>query len=524
MKPLHHLHLITAMLLLAAMAACSTGEQRPTLTVSIEPQRYILEQIAGPEWQVNTLLDKNSDPENFDPTMDVMKSVMSSRAYFRAGNMVFEDVVTGRLSENNPDMMIVNTSKEIIPIYGTHDHGSHDAHSHGNADPHTWGSVRNARAIAAEMHRAMTSLDPEHADTYTANYRRLDSRLDSLDRAISGRLASKAGTSFLMWHPALSYFARDYGLRQLSLGADGKEMSARGLKDKIDQARGAGTHLFITQPDNDRSRTEEIASQTGMEILNVKPQFLQLARRSAANRRSHSRNTTAMTDENTIIRLDNVSLSWGGRPTLENVNLSINRGDFMAVTGPNGGGKTTLLRIILRLLKPTTGTVTYISDKDSAAPLTIGYLPQKNMIDSRFPITVREVAGLGLYNKPSLSASQRKKLIDEAIATVDLSENADSGIGNLSGGQLQRALLARAIIGRPEVLVLDEPLSYIDKPFERRIYEIIASLARDTTIILVSHEMSTIASMANRHIIVNGTLHFCQSSSHFMHYDCCEDS
>lgn len=97
-----------------------------------------------------------------------------------------------------------------------------------------------------------------------------------------------------------------------------------------------------------------------------------------------------MTDENTIIRLDNVSLSWDGRPTLEDVNLSINRGDFLAVTGPNGGGKTTLLRIILRLLKPTSGTVTYIGDKGSAAPLAIGYLPQKNMIDSRFPITVRE--------------------------------------------------------------------------------------------------------------------------------------
>lgn len=269
MKPLHHLHHIAAAILLAVMAACSKGEQRPTLTVSIEPQRYILEQIAGPEWQINTLLDKNADPENFDPTMDVMKSVMRSRAYFRAGNMAFEDVVVSRLTENNPDMTIVNTSREIVPIYGTHDHGSHSAHSHGNADPHTWVSVRNTRAMAAEMHRAMTALDPAHADTYTANYRRLDQRLDSLDRAISATLAPKAGASFLMWHPALSYFARDYDLRQLSLGADGKEMSACGLKDKIDQAGAAGTHLFITQPDNDRSRTEEIVSQTGMNIINV---------------------------------------------------------------------------------------------------------------------------------------------------------------------------------------------------------------------------------------------------------------
>lgn len=230
-----------------------------------------------------------------------------------------------------------------------------------------------------------------------------------------------------------------------------------------------------------------------------------------------------MTDGNTMIRLNGVSLSWGGRPTLEDVNLDIVRGDFLAVTGPNGGGKTTLLRIILRLLKPTSGTVSYYNADGQTDRLAIGYLPQKNMIDARFPITVREVVAAGLYGKRALSLPERNRLIDEAISTVGLTTQAESGIGNLSGGQLQRTLLARAIIGRPELLVLDEPLSYIDKPFERRIYEIIASLAQDTTIILVSHEMSTIASMANRHVIVNGTLHFCHSSSHFMHYDCCEN-
>ena len=96
-------------------------------------------------------------------------------------------------------------------------------------------------------------------------------------------------------------------------------------------------------------------------------------------------------------------------------------------------------------------------------------------------------------------------------------------IGRLSGGQLQRALLARAIISRPEVLVLDEPLSYLDKQFEHRIYDIIASMAPTTTIILVSHEMSTIAAMANRHIIVDRKLHICHSANHFIHYDCCDN-
>lgn len=269
MNPLRQISHAVAVMLLCIMAACSVDQQPPTLTVSIEPQRYLLEQIAGSRWQVNTLLDKNADPESFDPTMDVMKSVMRSRAYFRAGNMAFEDVVVNRLSENNPEMIIVDTSKNIDPIYGTHDHGSGDDHGHGDADPHTWCSVRNARAMAAEMYRAMKVIDPEHADVYTDNYRRLDHRLDSIDQAIIAGLSSSHGASFLMWHPALSYFARDYDLRQLSLGADGKELSARGLKEKIDQAENLDARLFVMQPDTDNSRTTEIAAQGGMNVIKV---------------------------------------------------------------------------------------------------------------------------------------------------------------------------------------------------------------------------------------------------------------
>lgn len=231
-----------------------------------------------------------------------------------------------------------------------------------------------------------------------------------------------------------------------------------------------------------------------------------------------------MTDNDILIRLKDVSMHWDKHTVLENINLDICKGDFIAVTGPNGGGKTTLLRIILKLLRPTEGSVGYFLDGKAAKQLSIGYLPQKNMIDSRFPITVREVVSLGLYGKEGLSNARRRELTDEAIATVGLTEKADASIGELSGGQLQRALLARSIISSPEILVLDEPLSYVDKSFEHRIYDIVRDIARTTTILLVSHEMSTIASMANRHVIVNRTLHFCHSANHFIHYDCCDNS
>jgi zinc transport system ATP-binding protein len=152
--------------------------------------------------------------------------------------------------------------------------------------------------------------------------------------------------------------------------------------------------------------------------------------------------------------------------------------------------------------------------------LRIGYLPQKNMIDSNFPVVVRDVIKSGLLGVKGLSKDEQEKLYNETIEKVDLVEHADRPIGLLSGGQLQRALLGRAIIANPQLLVLDEPLSYIDKRFESRLYKLIEQLSKTTTIVLVSHEMSTIAGMANRHFIVDVNLHECTAHHHFIRTDC----
>lgn len=226
---------------------------------------------------------------------------------------------------------------------------------------------------------------------------------------------------------------------------------------------------------------------------------------------------------NVIITLDNVGLRREGKIILEDVSLSIAQGDFLAITGPNGGGKTTLLRLILRLLKPTTGRVSYFNHGTPVDRLPIGYLPQKNMIDSRFPITVKEVITSGLIAIKGLDKAERAERVERAIATVGLDSRRDFTLDRLSGGQLQRTLLARAIISCPQILVLDEPLSYLDKQFEHRVYDIISELAPSTTIILVSHEMSRIASMANRHIIVDHRLEECTADHHYFAIDCPHD-
>ncbi len=221
------------------------------------------------------------------------------------------------------------------------------------------------------------------------------------------------------------------------------------------------------------------------------------------------------------IRLSEVGMRWERREILDAVNLTVNRGDFIAITGPNGGGKTTLLRIILKLLKPTSGKVDYLNPDGAVSErLPIGYLPQKNMIDSRFPITVEEVVASGLLSEKGVTKENLKKRVDETLALIDLQPHARQTIGTLSGGQLQRALLGRALISNPSILVLDEPLSYIDKRFEGRLYDLLKGLSISPTILLVSHEMSVISGMATRHLIVDHTVHECTSHHHFIPSPC----
>lgn len=226
--------------------------------------------------------------------------------------------------------------------------------------------------------------------------------------------------------------------------------------------------------------------------------------------------------DNDIIRLSDITVTYGAKTILPGVSLTVRRGDFMALTGPNGGGKTTLLRVILKLLHPDRGTVEYLRDGATVKMLPIGYLPQKSNIDVSFPISAGEVIRSGLlrgFSGRGRSAADRREF-DRVVKLCGIGGYLDRPVGELSGGQLQRTLLGRAIISRPEVLVLDEPLSYVDKQFERRIYSIMEQLAQTTTIILVSHEMSIISGMANRHILVDHGLHECGAGQHYIPAAC----
>lgn len=212
-----------------------------------------------------------------------------------------------------------------------------------------------------------------------------------------------------------------------------------------------------------------------------------------------------------LIRLTGISAAYDQKKVLENVNLEIAEKDFLGVIGPNGGGKTTLMKIILGLLKPTSGRIQFFEAGKEVDEITMGYLPQYNRIDKKFPISVYEVVLSGLNKQKSLfrafSKEQHEK-VRQTIVRMGLEGLEQRGIGQLSGGQLQRALLGRALVSDPKVVILDEPNTYIDKRFEARLYALLEEINKERAIVLVSHDIGTILQNVKSVACVNGTLDY----------------
>lgn len=209
--------------------------------------------------------------------------------------------------------------------------------------------------------------------------------------------------------------------------------------------------------------------------------------------------------DNILVALSNVSFSYERMPILQDINLVVKQNDFIVIKGANGGGKTTLLKLLLKLLKPSNGNVEYYMNGLPVSYLSIGYLPQKNTIDNRFPITVEEVVASGLYADKHLDKTQQKSRVQTVLNELQLLHLADRSIGELSGGQLQRTLLGRAIVSQPRLLVLDEPFSYIDEAFTPQICSLLQKMMTRTAIVMVTHRQASVLPLATQVYTVEGT-------------------
>lgn len=211
----------------------------------------------------------------------------------------------------------------------------------------------------------------------------------------------------------------------------------------------------------------------------------------------------------TILKLQNLSAGYGGHNVLSRVSLEVRGCDFLGVVGPNGGGKTTLLKVILGLLKPSEGSLEYFRNGVPCRDLRIGYMPQQAQIDRSFPITVRDtiLSGLNVERRlfRSLTEEQRRRglSVEERLG---LREIASRPIGQLSGGQWQRTLLGRAMVSNPELLVLDEPDAYVDNFFGSRMYSLLAEMNSRCAVILVSHDMESVMRNVKKIVYVDRSL------------------
>ncbi|MGE5154494.1 MAG: metal ABC transporter ATP-binding protein [Bdellovibrio bacteriovorus] len=210
-----------------------------------------------------------------------------------------------------------------------------------------------------------------------------------------------------------------------------------------------------------------------------------------------------------MIRIEGLRFSFGLAPVLQAIDLEVQQGEFLGLVGPNAGGKSTLLKLILGLLRPQAGRIQVLGTSPREARRQLGYVPQYPAFQRDFPISVEQVVlmgrlglspGLGWHRRADREAAQR------ALAEVEAADLARRRIGTLSGGQLQRVLLARALVGEPKILILDEPTANIDQRIEGEIFELLAALNARLTILVVSHDIAFISSYVHRVACLNRTL------------------
>ena len=255
----------TVALVAAGCAGREATPERTLVTVSLPPQEWFVKAIAGDSVDVNVLLTSGANPESFEPGISAIKDASRSSVIFISGGLPFETSLAGKIGGRR----VVDTSEGIEKLYGTHDHCAHGhaAHRHGEADPHTWTSVKNGKTIARNIFDALVEADPQREDYYTARYVALVQRIDSLDRALAEQLDGSGRKSFLVMHPSLSYFARDYGLEQVSIGREGQESSVPGLRRQLDRATGEGAEVMFVQEGFDSRQAESVASQASAKVV-----------------------------------------------------------------------------------------------------------------------------------------------------------------------------------------------------------------------------------------------------------------
>lgn len=281
--------IIITFLSILLLTACVT---KPTegniVTVTIEPQRYFAEKIAGDKFKINCVVPAGQSPETYDPTPQQMIQVGKSIAYLRIGPIGFEQAWMDKIRENNPKLEIFDTSEGMKLLTDTeedahaHDHADHDHdahaaedahhhHHHGGVDPHIWSSIAGAKVVAWNTLNAFIALDPDNTEYFWKNYNELVDEIDKTETEIKQLLDPLTDRTFIIYHPALTYFADEFNLIQLCIEMDGKEPSPAQLKMLVETARENNARVVFIQQEFDQKNAELIAKETGCKLTVINP-------------------------------------------------------------------------------------------------------------------------------------------------------------------------------------------------------------------------------------------------------------
>lgn len=269
--------LLTALLLLTACGGKQADGK--VVTVTIEPQRFFAEKIAGDKFAIHCVVPSGQSPETYDPTPKQMVQIGQSEAYLQIGYIGFELVWMQKIRENNPDLKIFDVSEGMKFVKETeeeeHEHETDDGHHHhhhaGGIDPHIWSSIEGAKVIAWNTLNAFIELDKENTEYYWKNYNDLLAEIDKTEAVIKRLLDPLTDRTFIIYHPALTYFADEFDLVQLCIEMEGKEPSPAQLKQLVTTAKEHHAAVVFIQQEFDQKNAELIAKETGCRLVKINP-------------------------------------------------------------------------------------------------------------------------------------------------------------------------------------------------------------------------------------------------------------
>ena len=257
--------------ILSIQACKEKSGNKQTVSVSILPQKYLVEKIAGDYLQVNVMIPPGMSPETCDLSTEQLKKLYDSDICFTIGHLPFELTHLAPVVKQRKDIRIINHSEGIKLLSGSCGHQHHNGHEHSGVDPHIWSSPRYVAQMAQQIFKAISEQYPTQKEKFEEGYKTLSKEIETVKEKADSALNEKRGSMFLIYHPALTYLADDYGLQQVAIENEGKEPNPAHLKHIIDLAKEKNIRIIFIQSQFDKNNALSVAKEIGGEVIPIDP-------------------------------------------------------------------------------------------------------------------------------------------------------------------------------------------------------------------------------------------------------------